>query len=235
MIDFTPRHWAIIPAAGIGRRMHSDIPKQYLPLVGRTVIEHALKPFLHHPLIAGIVVALDSEDAYWPSLDVQAGKPLMIVAGGAERAHSVLNALRYLEAHTDANDWALVHDAVRPCLVRADLDRLLDSLSNDPVGGILAAPLADTLKRAGAEGAIEATIDRTGLWRALTPQMFRVSDLRQAIERALIANLPITDEAAAIEHSGLRPKLVEGRGDNLKITRAEDLVLADRILSTRPA
>ena len=224
------KHWVVIPAAGVGARMQADRPKQYLPLRGRTVIEHTLGCFTRHPAIAGIVVALSPDDPYWPSLRIDTNVPLHVAAGGQERCHSVLNALRLLAQHADANDWVLVHDAARPCLTRADIDKLCAELENDEVGGILAVPVRDTMKRADGAGRIRVTEDRNGLWHALTPQMFRVGLLMQALEQALADGFVVTDEASALEHVGLRPKLVEGRADNIKVTRPEDLALAEFFL-----
>lgn len=225
-----PRHWVIIPAAGVGARMKADRPKQYLPLRGKTVIEHTLACFTHHPAIAGIVVALSPDDPYWPELHIPAAVPLHRAAGGEERCHSVLHALRLLAQHADVNDWVLVHDAARPCLSRADIDKLCAELRDDEVGGILAVPVRDTMKRADGEGRISATEDRRTLWHALTPQMFRVGLLMQALEQALADGFVVTDEASALEHAGLKPKLVEGRADNIKVTRPEDLALAEFFL-----
>lgn len=225
-----PRHWVVIPAAGVGARMKADRPKQYLPLRGKTVIEHTLACFTHHPAISGIVVALSQGDPYWPELHIDSAIPLHVAPGGQERCHSVLNALHLLAQHAAADDWVLVHDAARPCLTRADIDKLCAELANDEVGGILAVPVRDTMKRGDREGRISATEDRNGLWHALTPQMFRVGLLTQALEQALVDGFVVTDEASAVEHVGLRPKLVEGSADNIKVTRPEDLALAEFFL-----
>lgn len=224
------RHWVVIPAAGVGARMKADRPKQYLPLYGKTVIEHTLNCFTQHPAITGIVVALSPDDPYWPGLHIESRLPLHIAAGGQERCHSVLNALHLLAQHAASDDWVLVHDAARPCLTRPDIDKLCTELNDDTVGGILAVPVRDTMKRADGEGRIGATEDRNGLWHALTPQMFRLGLLTQALEQALADGFVVTDEASAVEHAGLRPKLVEGRADNIKVTRPEDLALAEFFL-----
>jgi 2-C-methyl-D-erythritol 4-phosphate cytidylyltransferase len=224
------RHWVVIPAAGVGARMKADRPKQYLPLCGRTVIEHTLNCFTQHPAITGIVVALSPDDPYWPGLHIESSLPLHIAAGGQERCHSVLNALHLLAQHAASDDWVLVHDAARPCLTRPDIDKLCTELNDDAVGGILAVPVRDTMKRADGAGRISATEDRNGLWHALTPQMFRLGLLTQALEQALADGFVVTDEASAVEHAGLRPKLVEGRADNIKVTRPEDLALAEFFL-----
>lgn len=225
-----PRYWAVIPAAGVGKRMQADRPKQYLRLLGKTVIEHTLDRFLNHPRIDGLVVAVSADDAYWPALSLPQTKPLFTVEGGAERCDTVLNALRFLSEQADARDWVLVHDAARPCLAREDLERLIDTVSEDPVGGILATPVRDTKKRADKDGRIQHTVDREDLWRALTPQMFRLGPLMGALEQALNEGAVITDEASAMEHIGERPLLVEGSANNIKVTQPEDLALAEFFL-----
>lgn len=220
-------YWVVIPAAGLGKRMQADRPKQYLGLAGRTVIEHTLACFTDHPDIRGIVVCLSDEDAYWPNLDIPSQVPIIRAAGGRERCHSVLNGLAALSGHAGEDDWVLVHDAARPCLSRADLDKLIHDLKDDPVGGILAVPVRDTMKRDNEAGRILHTVDRNGLWHALTPQMFPLDSLRRALELALEDGFEVTDEASALEHAGLQPRLVEGRSSNIKITRPEDLALAE--------
>jgi len=225
--DKAARYWAVIPAAGVGRRMQSDIPKQYLPLAGKTVLEHTILHFVNHPDISGIVIALSPEDVYWPALSVPSGKPLLVTDGGSERCHSVLNALHALSGLASDDDWALVHDAARPCLSRDDIDALLYAASLHVTGGLLGIPVRDTIKRATGNNEIESTVDRTGLWHAMTPQMFRIGELREAIQSALAAEQIVTDEASAMELSGKRPLMVEGNAYNLKITRPEDLVLAE--------
>lgn len=221
----------MIPAAGSGSRMQADRPKQYLPLAGRTVLEHTLRCFHDHPQIAGIVLVLSAGDPYWDATGLQQAYPVHRVAGGAERCHSVLNALEYLVQQGAGDDWVLVHDAARPCLRRADLDLLLVSVSSDPVGGLLAAPVRDTMKRSDASNRVTETVDRNRLWHALTPQMFRIGRLRAALQSALQSGILVTDEAAAMEADGHAPLLVQGGVDNIKITRPEDLVLAEFYLS----
>lgn len=228
------RYWVVIPAAGVGARMQADRPKQYLPLCGRTVIEQTLSCFTSHPAIAGVVVALSEGDPYWGKLHIGSSVPIYQARGGQERCHSVLNALQLLREIASNDDWVLVHDAARPCLSRGDIDKLLDQLANDEVGGILAVPVRDTMKRADNAQRIRHTEDRANLWHALTPQMFRLHILEQALSRALDEGFLVTDEASAIEHAGLQPKLIEGRGDNIKVTRPEDLALAEFFLSHSP-
>ncbi|WP_342450168.1 2-C-methyl-D-erythritol 4-phosphate cytidylyltransferase [Thiorhodococcus minor] len=218
--------WAVLPAAGVGKRMGSKIPKQYLELSGRTVIEHTLKLFVDHDRISGVVVALGPEDGYWGSTSYAAHPKVLRAAGGAERCHSVLNALLALEGRAEDADWVLVHDAARPCLRLEDLERLIDSLLDDAVGGLLGVPVRDTMKRANGGERIDATVDRSALWHAYTPQMFRLGLLRHALQDALAASDLVTDDASAIERLGQAPRLIEGHADNIKITRAEDLPLA---------
>ncbi len=223
------RCWALIPAAGKGARMASAVPKQYLPLGGRPVIQYSLERLGRHPLIQGVVVVLAPGDGHWPRLELDLPVPLYTVTGGQERCHSVARGLGFLADLASPDDWVLVHDAARPCLSREDLDRLIRAVGGDPVGGLLAAPVADTLKR-GEGGCAVGTLERRGVWRALTPQMFRLGRLRKALEQALERGVEVTDEASAMEMAGYRPRLVEGRGDNIKITRPEDLELAACIL-----
>jgi 2-C-methyl-D-erythritol 4-phosphate cytidylyltransferase len=226
------RFWAVIPAAGTGKRMGGERPKQYLPLAGSTVIEHVLDIFLAHPRVAGISVAIAETDVCWRQYLLRSqGKPLRIAKGGAQRAHSVANLLQSLQQELDQQDWVLVHDAVRPCLRAGDLDRMMDTLSLDPVGGILATPLVDSVKSVDPEYRVSATPERRNLWRAFTPQMFRFGLLTEALDSSLKRGELPTDEAAAMESAGYTVRVVEGRSDNIKITRPEDLVLAEAILS----
>ena len=216
-----------MPAAGVGRRFGTDRPKQYAPLCGRTVIEWALAHFLTDPRCSGAVVVLAQDDPYWGAV---APATVLAAAGGQERSHSVRNGLAKLAARTNPDDWVLVHDAARPCLPRQDLDRLLSELASHPVGGLLATPAADTLKRSDASREVQETVDRAGLWRALTPQMFRYGRLCEALDRAHASGRIPTDESQAIEWLGDRPKIVEGAATNLKITSAADLAIAGALL-----
>ena len=228
------RCWAALPAAGIGRRMGGDTPKQYLPLAGRLVIEHTLERVTAHADVAGVVVALRDDDPWWPSVRTPAGARVMVAAGGAERCHSVLACLDALRANgADDEDWVLVHDAVRPCLRRHDLARLLEQARAHGAGALLAAPVRDTMKRADPAGSVLETVDRERLWHAYTPQVFRLGGLREALAAALAAGRVPTDEAQAVEWTGVRPRLVEGHVDNIKITRPQDLALAARCLAAQ--
>ncbi len=227
----TRRLWVVVPAAGSGRRMGAERPKQYLELNGRRVIEHTLARLAAVPSVAGMVVALAPQDRYWQDVAPPAGVPVETVEGGAMRHLSVRNALLWLESQTADHDWVLVHDAARPCVRSADVQRLVDELWEDETGGLLAVPAADTLKRAaGDPPRAGETIPREGLWHALTPQMFRRRPLLGAIEAAMQAGVAITDEASAMEYCGFRPRLIRGARDNLKITTPEDLELAARYL-----
>ncbi|MAT65818.1 MAG: 2-C-methyl-D-erythritol 4-phosphate cytidylyltransferase [Gammaproteobacteria bacterium] len=222
----TQRYWAVVPAAGIGRRMGAEVPKQYLPLGRQTVLEHTLDALYEEPRIQAVCVVHGADDPYWKTLRYAAPRPLIEAPGGAERSDSVLNGILNLLAQADPGDWVLVHDAARPCLRREDLARLIDTLSEDEVGGLLAVPTRDTMKEVDAQGRVVATLERSRIWHALTPQMFRLRTLHDALARARDAGHVVTDEASAIEYLGLKPKLVEGHADNLKITRPEDLALA---------
>lgn len=224
MIHELPAFWAVIPAAGIGARMAADRPKQYLQLGRQTILEHSLDCFLDHPTLKGVVVSVAEEDPYWPGVRCANDPRIQCAAGGRERADSVLNALLLLHAQGAADDdWVLVHDAARPNLARSDLDKLLSELADDPVGGLLAVPARDTLKRADATGRVSATVDRTTVWQAYTPQMFRLGMLHRALAECLVADVAVTDESSAIEWAGHAPRLIEGRSDNIKVTRPEDL------------
>lgn len=225
------RIWAVVPAAGVGARMASDRPKQYLELQGKTVIEHSLQKLLAHPGIFTIYVAIAEDDPYWPQLAISQHPRVVTVPGGQERADSVLNALQAMSAERAADDWVLVHDAARPCLHPTSLNHLLESLKHQEVGGILANPVHDTIKRVVDQQDIQQTLDRSVLWQAQTPQLFRYEILRNSLQAALAAGAQITDEASAIEWAGLCAKVVQGPNDNIKITRPEDLPLAEFILS----
>lgn len=252
------KYWAVVPAAGIGRRMGAEKPKQYLKLLNKTVIEHSLAPFCDHPLIAGIVVAIAEEDPHWQTLAVSRHPKISRANGGAERCHSVLNGLNHLATRAAEDDWVLAHDAARPCVKPADLDLLIAAVKDHAVGGLLAAPLSDTVKRAEqgsvrgegpppgegsppptegpapAEGSapaatyeVQTTVNRDGLWRALTPQMFRLATLRESLAAVVAKGGVATDEAQAMESQGRKPLLVPAGAHNIKIARPEDLTLAE--------
>jgi 2-C-methyl-D-erythritol 4-phosphate cytidylyltransferase / 2-C-methyl-D-erythritol 2,4-cyclodiphosphate synthase len=228
-------YWLIMPAAGSGSRFGDRLPKQYTEIDGRALIEWALEPFARDPRCAGIVVALAPGDPYWMRVARRGWPHLETVEGGAERSRSVRNGLAVLAGRAAAADWVLVHDAARPCLPGADLDRLLLECRDHPVGGLLAAPVTDTLKLCDPGALIERTVDRAGLWRALTPQMFRYGVLCAALDAAFAAGRSPTDEAQALEWTGARPVRVQGSATNIKITTAEDLGLAIALLAGRSA
>lgn len=224
--------WAVVPASGVGRRMGADIPKQYLEFGGRSLLEHSLDRLLSHPRIEGLVLALSPEDRWWPAMNYRSDdKPLLTCQGGPERLHSVLKALQCLHDHLDGDALVLVHDAVRPFLLASDLDCLIDRAADHPDGALLATPVADTLKREeGWPPRVRATEPRAHLWQALTPQAFRFSLLKRALQDAIDQGRMVTDDASAMELGGYRPLLVAGDRRNIKITHPEDLLLAEAIL-----
>ena len=217
------RLWAVVPAAGRGTRFGGELPKQYLVVDGAPLIAHALTALFAHDAVEGAVVPVSENDPDWPGWTDFAGKPVRSCVGGASRAASVLAGLRALPDDVRADDFVLVHDAARPNLSLADLSQLLERGRNDPVGAILAAPVRDTLKRAGDDGGIDGTEPRERLWRAFTPQLFRRLQLTRALEAATADGVEVTDEAMAMERQGLRPLLVEGSESNFKITTPADL------------
>lgn len=219
---------AVIPASGIGSRMQADKPKQYLTLKGKTVLEHTVSLFIDHPQIHKVIVAVAKDDPFYSNIALLKSDKIQIVFGGETRANSVFNALCQIENKTA---WALVHDAARPCLKRSDLDKILQI--EDQQGGILATPAVDTIKRAHGTQILH-TEDRTTLWQALTPQFFPAVRLKKALQSAFEKGQNVTDEASAMELSGYSPQLVSGRSDNLKITRPEDLALAEFYLTHCP-
>ena len=242
--DATRRVWAIVPAAGCGTRFASaaagaSAPKQYAPLLGGTVLQFALRALLAEPRVHAVVVALAAGDAHWPALAPKLGSSkLKTVLGGATRQDSVLNGLEFLAPDAAPGDWILVHDAARPCLSSEELRSLLDALdaldgTAEQAGAVLAAPIVDTVKR--ESGGRVATVDRQGLWRAMTPQVFAFAQLRHALREAALAGLTLTDEAQAIERTGLTALLVPGSPFNIKVTRTEDLSVAERILKMNAA
>jgi 2-C-methyl-D-erythritol 4-phosphate cytidylyltransferase len=225
------RYWLVMPAAGASRRFGAAHPKLHRPLAGRTVLEVALQPFIDDERCLGIALALQPQALASGELRARLVHKVLAVAGGARRCDSVLAGLVALSG-AGADDWVLVHDAARPCLSTADLDALLAAGAGQAIGAVLAEPVADTLKRADAASASEATVDRRGLWRALTPQMFRHGALRAALQAALAAGREPTDEAQAMEWQGGRP-LLAARDANIKITSPKDLELAAAILAAR--
>lgn len=222
--------WCVVPAAGRGTRVGGDCPKQYLPLAGRPLIEHTLDRLAAHPRIAGLMVTLAAADGHWPGMSSLHGKPVLTTVGGAERSDSVLAGLSALPASVPADDFVLVHDAARPCVRTADIARLIErGVAAD--GGLLGAPLRDTLKRANDAGCSELTEPRDLRWRAFTPQMFRRAQLSAALRDAARRGVNVSDEAMAMEQAGFAPLLVEGAEDNIKVTTAADFALAEFLLS----
>lgn len=225
------RIWFVIPAAGASSRFGGPIPKPYLRIAGRSILEHALRAMLRFPGLAGGVVVTAPGDRRWPRLPASLRRRVTTATGGPVRARSVLNGLNALTAAVPS-DWVLVHDAARPCLPPADLAALVAGCRRDEVGGLLALPVVETLKQADAGGRSSHGISRDGLWRAQTPQMFRHGLLVRALAAALDAGLEPTDEAAAVERLGLHPRLVEGSALNIKVTRPADLALAGAAIRT---
>jgi len=229
------QYWAIIPAAGVGKRMQASRPKQYLPLLNKTVIEHTLDRLLSLDEISGAVLSISEGDEYWPDLNYNTDKPLLIAKGGKERSDSVLNALLLLQQNNQHKKtlYALVHDAARPCVRTKDIQTLIHETYNNDNGGLLAVPVRDTMKRTDKKLKVLKTVEREGLWHALTPQMFKLDLLVSALQNAQQKNLQITDDASAMELAGYQPHLIEAHEDNIKITRGFDLQLAELFLKNQ--
>ena len=226
----TPSIIAIVPAAGVGRRMGAERPKQYLKINEETILEHTVHKLLSHSKIDKVVVVLGEKDPYFSRLLMAKNDNVFTVIGGEERADSVLAGINFVRDNEEV-DWVMVHDAARPCINKRDIDSLIKASLNHPVGGILGVPVRDTMKRANLTGDIEHTVNRENLWHALTPQMFRIEQLATALEQALSKGAHITDEASAMEWFGLSPALVLGSAENIKITQPEDLALAEFYLT----
>lgn len=226
--------WVVVPAAGVGTRMQAEVPKQYLSLFGKTILEHTLQRLLSHSRIEGVMLALAENDVQASRIaDTFEGKRVLRCIGGHDRAASVEAGLRALPTQVVMSDWVLVHDAARPCVRHADLDRLFAALESPGIAGaLLAAPVRDTLKHAGAGSppAVQTTIDRSRYWRAFTPQVFRRGELTDALQQAARAGLSVTDEASAMEQRSLPIRLVECSEDNIKLTTPSDLALIEFIL-----
>lgn len=221
-----PRHFALIPAAGVGSRMGAALPKQYLPLAGKAMLLHSISALVESTAIDHVYVVASAQDGWIDSLPLPAARVSVLKVGGASRKESVEQGLQVVRQHAHADDWVLVHDAARPGLDGALLQRLMQALADDEVGGLLALPVVDTVKKAGPDARVQSTVSREGLWAAQTPQMFRIG----LLQRALAAAVEVTDEASAIEALGLSPRLVEGSLRNLKVTRPEDLSLAAQLM-----
>jgi len=223
-----PRYWAVIPSAGSGKRFGAPVPKQFVHLAGKLIAQHSLERLLAVPELESLVVVCDIQSSAWNEVSALGEPRVIITAGGASRAESVLNGLLALPKPED-DDWVLVHDIARPCITHSDIYKLIFALSDHPVGGILATPISDTIKRVVTANEISHTEDRKEFWGALTPQMFRYGLLKKALQNSLDSDAIPTDEAAAIEGIGLTPLVVEGRRDNIKVTRPEDLAIAEAI------
>jgi len=232
--------WVVIPAAGAGQRMQSNTPKQYLKINNKTVIEHTLDSFQSNKKVAGIVVVVSANDAYWQaSFSESSTVPVFIVEGGKNRSESVFQGLHYLlkSRGVSFDSWVMVHDAARPCITKEDIDALLSIRNSNGVGGILASRVRDTMKRSLTDKTIqnkitiEKTESRDNLWHAQTPQMFRLGDLKDAITYCNDQNIAVTDECSAMEIKGHRPQIVEGSYNNIKITYSSDLELAAFLLN----
>lgn len=232
-----PQYSAVVPAAGIGKRMQAECPKQYLHIAGKTIIEHTLTNLLAHEQIKQVVVVLNANDMSFAQLPIANHTNIKTVVGGQERSDSVLAGLNYL---SEDEDWVLVHDAARPCLAKSDLTALLQLANQGNVGGILASPVRDTMKRSvslrtNQQNVVKYTESRENLWHALTPQFFNCGTLRKALTEARSKNVEITDEASAIEYLGEKVILVAGQASNIKITQPEDLLLAEFYLAQQQA
>ena len=223
--------WAVVPAAGIGSRMMTSTPKQYLPINGRAVLAHTLDRLGRVASIQQIVVALHPQDRLWQRLGIEEGTPLRHCHGGANRCESVLNALAALQDEAAADDLVLVHDAVRPCVSVSDIEHVIAAAAEHPAGALLAIPASSTLKKADRDGNVISTLDRSDIWKAATPQVFRYDLLRHALAEAIAAGRAVTDESSALEMAGHAPRLVRGSADNIKITFPEHLHMAEMILA----
>lgn len=223
----TPRYWAVIPAAGGGSRMGSGRPKQYLSLRGRALLEWSLAPFLDNDWIDGVVLVLPRSDTEFAKLPIARHPKIVTAYGGVARADSVLAGLEVVAArsHMFSEVYVLVHDAARPCVEWVDLERLRDE-ADDEHGGLLALPVNDTLKKS-KQNKVTSTVDRAFIWRAQTPQMFRLDLLTAALRGCVERNLEVTDESSAMERAGYKPRLVRGRESNIKVTYPEDLHVAE--------
>lgn len=224
---------ALIPAAGHGSRYGGAVLKQYLPVCGKAVLAHSISAFQFHPMIASITVVLAEDDQWFETAVGPLAASVKTVIGGDTRAQSVRNGLQFIADNHSDSDWALVHDAARPCLSASRLEKFLEQGRTSADGAILAVPVGDTLKRGSDTNEIEATVDRSYLWAAQTPQLFRVGALAQAIDAAQSAGCELTDEASAMEFAGIRPLLVMGSAANIKITHPSDLAIAEALLARK--
>jgi len=232
-----PRIWAVVPAAGIGSRMTADKPKQYIKVAGKTVLEHSINSLLMLDVIKGVQLCIAANDKYWQELNFEHQKLLPVVPGGEQRADTVLAGLEAISHLAKDDDWIMVHDAARPCVNQSILLKLINNVLDHPVGGLLAIPVADTIKKAtsmeSSTVSVESTISRDSLWLAQTPQMFKYEVLKASLINAKQQQIEITDEASAIEQAGYRPLIVSGHRSNIKLTYQEDLDWVECFLNER--
>lgn len=232
MRDQPPRYFCIVAAAGSGQRLSGNYPKQYLPIADRTILEWSLRPFLEMPTIERVVVVISKEDHRFASLPIAQHPKLSCVHGGYERYHSVLSGLRELANHAHETDWVMVHDAARPNIALDDLKRLISIVGDHAVGGLLGTPVCDSMKVVDQNNTIVTDAAREQVWRAFTPQMFRVGLLQTALDQALPLGLSITDEASAISRMGHQPIMVHGHSDNIKVTTPADYLMIKKLMSS---
>ena len=223
--------FALIPAAGAGTRMGGQVPKQYLSVLGKTILEHTLTMFVNNSKIKRSIVVVAENDQLFFSLPSSVREKCTIITGGAERRDSVMAGLNYLRKFEPDCSWVLVHDAARPCVRHRDIDNLIEAVAGHPVGGLLAAPVLDTIKECTKSRTVRKTVDRSNLWRALTPQMFRLTILQKVLSMSVENGTMVTDESQAVEEAGFSSKIVQGSSQNIKVTQPEDLWLAGVILS----
>lgn len=233
MTVVTPRYWMIVPAAGRGHRFGAAVPKQFHLLRNKPVAQHTLNRLLSVDTIGQITVPCDTQSEHWATVDAVNSSKIDLVSGGKSRANSVFNGLEHLQAVADPMDWVLVHDIARPCVSVSDINKLISTLNNNSVGGILAAPVRETLKRVNPDHSIQETLSRASYRLAQTPQMFRYGLLYNAMSVLLDRGEEPTDEASAMEYGGHTVSVIDGRTDNIKITSAEDLLIAEAILNSQ--
>ena len=240
MSSHTPsKFWLIIPAAGIGSRMQMDKPKQYLQIENKTILEHTVACFLDHPAFEEVYVGLSEQDVYFEQCGLNLDSGITTYKGGRERADTVLKGLECISDKANPEDWVWVHDAARPCLSKQEIDLLIDELKHTDIGLVLGVPVSDTLKRVSDSkvldhrSEISVTVDRAGLWRAMTPQIFKYGALRQALEFCRDNNKVVTDEASALENIGKRASMVQGSEQNIKVTLPADIAKAQEFIAKK--
>ena len=222
-----PKHWLIIPAAGIGSRMAAELPKQYLKIHDKSILQITIEAMASSKCFEGVFVGLNQDDRYFASLSIECEAPVITYIGGTERAETVLAGLEALAPLAASDDWIWVHDAARPLISQNEIDELEDELRKSDIGALLVLPCTDTMKLQSCDGDLK-TVDRSTLWRAQTPQVFRYSLINEALKTGLSENWVITDESSAMEQAGFTPRLVAGKGTNIKVTHPEDLATAEQ-------